>query len=316
LSLTNSPILSVVIPLYQAAPYIHLLVAELRANLTLLAISYEIIMVDDGSSDATWSLLGTHIAKYPNLHGIKLSRNFGQHQAISCGLAHSKGQWIAVMDGDLQDDPKHLAELLATAKKGYDIVFTYKTSRKHALWRNVVSKVYTSLLRQLNPQQAVYQSNMGNYSLISRKVLNAFLQLHDAERQYLMLLHWLGFSHTYICIPHKARIMGKSSYTFHKLIKLAMVGITAHSRSLLYLALYTGILFIVVSFIGIGVSYGANGTSMAYIAALIVFCTGCILSAVGIAGIYIGKIFTQSQGRPLYIVDEHMNFSTNKKGMQ
>jgi glycosyltransferase involved in cell wall biosynthesis len=303
--------LSVVSPVYQAAPVVDELVRRLHEQLGKLVDSYEIILVEDGSRDASWQKIEAQCRADERVVGIKLSRNFGQHRAITAGLQASRGQYVVVMDCDLQDDPAYLPQLYQKAREGYHIVYTRKQGRQHSWWKNLWARLFFFIFNLLTDYSKA-DAQVGAYSLLSRKVVDAFLRIKDAHRHYLLILKLLGFSHTYLDIQHQPRYAGKTSYTFGKMFRHALDGITSQSAKLLHLAVVVGfglfvisilaILFLVYKYYNIGAEIGWTS-----IMVTIVFSTGLIMMAIGVLGLYLGKIFEQVKERPLYFIEQRLN---------
>jgi dolichol-phosphate mannosyltransferase len=303
--------LSVVSPVYQAAEIVPELVTRLHDACAQITEKYEIILVDDGSQDSSWEQIEACCQADHRVVGVKLSRNFGQHQAITAGLEVSKGDFVAVMDCDLQDDPAYLPQLYAAAQEGYSIVYTRKTSRKHKAGKNLWARFFFFLFNLLSDYSKA-DEKVGAYSLLTRQVVAAFLRIKDTHRHYLLVLKLLGFSSTYLDIEHAERYAGKSSYTFRKMIRHAMDGITSQSVKLLHLAVGIGfflfivsilaILFLIYKKIYIGAEIGWTSLMVT-----IIFSTGLIMMAIGILGLYLGKVFEQVKGRPLYIIEKQLN---------
>jgi polyisoprenyl-phosphate glycosyltransferase len=310
------PLISVVSPVYKAEEILDQLVNTIIEELSRITDDYEIILVEDGSPDGSWKKIEENCFKNPRVKGIKFSRNFGQHSAITAGLKESVGDYVVVMDCDLQDNPKYIRTLYQTAKEGYDIVFTSKSKRNHPFLKNVTAKVFFSIFNWLSDTQQA-TSNQGAFSLITRKVVDAFCKINDAHRHYLMVLRWLGFKSTSIRVEHEKRLIGESAYNWRKLISHAINGITSHSDKLLKLSVGIGLLYFVISLLAIAyliVMYFIEGYKEGWASTivLLVFSTGLILMAIGVAGIYIGKIFDQVKERPLYLIDTKINFYTER----
>lgn len=303
--------LSVVSPVYQAAEIVSELVKRLHASLASITEQYEIILVDDGSQDQSWAEIAACCQADERVVGVKLSRNFGQHQAITAGLEVSRGDFVAVMDCDLQDDPAYLPQLYAEAQKGFAIVYTRKESRKHAFGKNLLARLFFFLFNLLS-NYSKSDANIGAYSMLNRQVVEAFLQIKDTHRHYLLVLKLLGFSSSYLDIKHAERYAGKSSYTFGKMFRHAMDGITSQSVKLLHLAVGIGfflfifsilaIFFLIYKKLYIGAEIGWTSLMVT-----IIFSTGLIMMAIGILGLYLGKVFEQVKGRPLYIIEKQLN---------
>lgn len=304
--------LSIVSPVYNAERIVPELVRRIRSEVEKITESYEIILVEDCGPDESWAAIEKECLKSEKVKGIRLSRNFGQHFAITAGLEASKGNYVVVMDCDLQDDPMYIPQLYDKAKEGYDIVYTEKESREHSFFKNISAKIFNRIFNYLS-ENVQSHDNVGAYSLLSRKTVSAFLRMRDSQRHYLMILRWLGFQSYYLKIEHKKRYEGSSSYTLSKLINHALDGIVNHSDKLLRISIKTGFLFVLFSMLTalvILVRYFLYGSFPGYtsITILLLLSTGLILVSIGISGIYIGKIFEQSKQRPLYIIDKQINF--------
>lgn len=304
--------ISVVSPVYMAERIVPELVKQIEKELINVQCEYEIILVDDGSHDKSWHEIKNICNNNAKVKGIKLSKNFGQHYAISACLEYSSGNYVILMDCDLQDDPKYISELFAKAKEGYDIVYTFKIKRNHSLIKNINARIFYKTFNYLTDNQSA-EKNVGAYSLLSRKVVNAYISIKDTHRHYLMVLRTLGFKSEYIPIEHSKRFHGKSSYNFSKLYKHALNGITSQSGKLLKLSIGLGFIlffFSIIWALSLVIQYYIKGSEPGY-TSLMVFMqlsTGLILISIGITGIYIGKIFEQVKNRPIYIIDEKINF--------
>ena len=230
-----------VIPVYGCDTCLRALHGRLRATLDKMTQSSEIIFVDDRSPDGAWETLRSLAAEDPGVKAIRMSRNFGQHYAITAGIAESRGRWIAVMDCDLQDEPEHLVELHAKALEGHDIVLARRTRRRTSWPRRVAGHTYYRLRNRL--VGADMFANYTNLSLISRKVAEAFLALRDRDRQYLLILHWLGFNRAEIEVDPAERHSGRSAYNWRALVRVAVDGMFFQSTVLLRWIVYAGFLF-------------------------------------------------------------------------
>jgi len=302
------PLISVVSPVYRAEDTVAELVRRIGEAMAPLTESFEIVLVDDGSPDRGWERIEECCGADPRVVGVRLSRNFGQHSAITAGLAHARGDWVVVMDCDLQDNPSYIPELYRRALDGYDIVYTIKEKRYHGAVKNYFARQFARVSNWLSSDGAA-DPRIGAYSLVSRRVVEAFLRIHDVHRHYLVLLRWLGFPATAISIRHEPRFAGRSSYSLLSLVRHAVNGIVSHSVRLLYLSVAVGFNFLCISLLGIGylvVAYLASGFRDGWTSTivLILLCTSMILLSIGTAGIYIGKIFEQVKRRPLYLVEE------------
>ena len=217
------------------------------------------------------------------------------------------------MDCDLQDNPKYISSLVEEWLKGNDIVYTIKQKRAHSFFKNISAKLFNLIFNFLLENKSIESSNqIGSYSLISRKVIEAFKKYNDYQFHYLMVLRWLGFKKSYIKVTHSNRLEGKSSYNLKKLLSHALIAIIYQSDKLLRFSIYTGFVFSIISFTGIItilIRYFTLGllTGWTSIVVIILLGTGLILISVGILGLYIGKIFEQVKNRPQYIIDEKIN---------
>lgn len=305
-------ILSVISPIYQAELTIEELIRRLTLELQKLTVDYEIILVDDGSKDEGWNVILKYSKNDYRIKGIKLSRNFGQHYAVTAGITRAVGDRLIILDCDLQDDPVYISKLMKEMDNGYDIVFTERLKRKHGLFKSIASSFYNGLFKLLSNNN--YSINMGSLVIFSKKVSTSFLQLKEKDRLYIQVLKWLGYSNTSIKVIHNERFSGKSSYAFLKLISLGLQGWTSHSLRLLQISIYLGFflafgsfclsLFILYKFLFFELQPGWPSIIIA-----ILFSTGLILLSIGITGIYIGKTFEQTKGRPLFIEDYTVNFN-------
>lgn len=305
--------ISIVTPVYKSAESLEEFVSRVSEAVSNISQYYEIILVNDCSPDNSWEIIQQLAERDNRIKGVSLSRNFGQHPAIYCGLQHSKGQVVIVMDCDLQEDPKYIPILYQKYKEGYDIVFTYKKSRKHSFWKNMAATLFTKIYNYLIDNKSLSNNkNVGSYSLISRKVVESFLRIKDCQFHYLIILRWLGFKNTYVEIEHQSRKHGKSSYNFQRLFEHALVAIIFQSDKLLRINIYVGFLIATIAFIvGIIIIIGyfihgyASGWPSLFV--LISFSFGCLLFSIGILGLYVGKMFEQTKQRPLFVIDKKIN---------
>lgn len=306
--------ISIVSPVYKNAKGIEEFISSVKKHVLAITSDFEIILVNDDSPDNSWHII-KKIAKIDNrIKGISLSRNFGQHPAIFCGLSHSSGDVVVIMDCDLQEDPSYIPLLLKKYFEGFDIVYTYKKNRAHKLWKNVATYLFFRFYNYLIDNKNIASNyKVGTYSLISRKVANSFLTFKDCQFHYILILRWLGFNYTYVEIEHFERKYGKSSYSFHKLFEHALVAIVFHSDKLLRLNIYFGFSIAFISFVlGILIifSYFLRGFApgWASIIVLNLFSLGVILFSIGILGLYIGKMFEQTKQRPMFVINDKINF--------
>lgn len=307
----SAPLLSIVSPVYGAAEIVPVLVARILAAAGSCTENFEIILVDDGSPDDSWRRILAECAREPRVKGIRLTRNFGQQNAITAGLSHARGAQVVVMDCDLQDDPQYIGPLLAKAQEGYDVVLTLRKTREYGRVRNGVTRAYYALM-QLTGDLPRVDAHISGYSLISRRVVEAYLRMGDYHRDFLMLVQWMGFKHALVEVHHAPRYKGQSTYSWSKLIRHALDTLTAHSKTLLKVSIALGFTYVAVAFAATAyliVSYFIHGYQAGWASTMVMLwaSTGCILLAIGITGIYIGNIFDQVRGRPPFLVQELVN---------
>jgi glycosyltransferase involved in cell wall biosynthesis len=309
----NKTYLSVVSPVYLAEGIVDELVKRITEEVSKITQDYEIILVEDGSEDKSWQKIEENCETDKKVKGIKLSRNFGQHYAITAGLRESKGDYVVVMDCDLQDNPKYIHKLLEKAKDGNDIVLTIHTNREHGIIKNIFSKIFHRVFNWLAGNENLRGgSQYGALSLLTRKVVQAFSEFNDYHRHYLSVIRWLGFSKIEITVDHEERFIGKTSYSFKKLIILALDGIISQTDKLLRYSIYIGFSFTMIGlfaiiYIVLLYFYSGFQSGWASIIVLIIFSTGLILMNLGIVCIYLGKLFDQVKNRPLFIIEKKIN---------
>ncbi len=300
--------LSVVIPVYKAENCLQELYRRLCNSLAQITDNFEIILVEDCGGDKSWDVIEDLAKNDPRVIGIQFSRNFGQHYGITAGLDHCRGEWVVVMDCDLQDRPEEIPRLYAKALEGFDIVLADRGKRQDGLIKRITSQIFYKIFSYLLGTD--YNGNTGNFRIISRKVVNNFLLMREQLRFFGALVNWMGFSTATIEVKHANRYAGQSTYTFNKLIKLAADAIIAFSDKPLRLVIKLGFLISLFSFvIGIYILFKALFHHSAVLgwSSLIVsiyFIGGIIIGILGIIGIYLGKTFDEIKKRPLYIVNK------------
>ncbi|MBV9339208.1 MAG: glycosyltransferase family 2 protein, partial [Solirubrobacterales bacterium] len=296
----------VVVPVYGCADYLVALHARLSDSVAQITDSYEFVFVDDRSLDDGWSVLARLAREDEHVRAFRLSRNFGQDAAITAGLSLAAGDWVVVMDCDLQEAPEDIPRMWAAAGEGYDIVRTVRRGWRHSVFRRWSSRVY----RRLTVETDV-RPDYSNLSLLSRPVVDAFLQLRDRDREYMIALDWLGFDSTQIEIEHHDRHAGESGYTLRRLVQVALDGMFFRSTVLLRLVVLLGF---VVALIGVVIALfevvdyfvEPQKTVPGYtsLAVLLLVLAGFIIVSVGVVGLYVGRIFEQVKNRPLFLIDQ------------
>jgi dolichol-phosphate mannosyltransferase len=306
--------LSVVIPVYNESSLIEELIRRVAINVKKITEDFEIIVVDDGSKDQTWELIEKEAQKENRLKGVKFSRNFGHHYAITAGLHTSTGDWVVVMDGDLQDRPEVIPDLYTKAKSGFDVVFVSRQNRPETWAYRIAQKTFYSLLNFFSGIK--FDSRQANFSIISRKVVEAFKIFPERARFYGSTIKWLGFYRSEIFADHGTRHSGKPSYTLRKRIDLALDIILSFSDRPLKITIYLGILLSSLSFL-IAASllfrtllWGYEVSGWASLIISTIFLSGVIISILGIISIYIGRIYDEVKKRPLFVISKTTNFPT------
>lgn len=300
------PQLSVVSPVYRAEGCIAELHRRLTAVLHAVGVDYEIILVDDGSPDRSAEEVARAADADSHVIGLLLSRNFGQHAAISAGIAEASGDWIVVMDCDLQDRPEDIPALYARARDGNDIVIARRDQRGRSALKRAASRAWFAILNRLTDLPV--DPAAGSFSIVSRHVADEFLRLNDQHRHYLLALRWLGFRSAYVEVGLGERFSGRSSYTLAALVRHAVSGIASHSTRLLYLSIYGAFVFVFLAVaqfawvIYLKLFHGVGVAGWASVVAAIWLTGGAILASLGVLGIYVGRIFEQVKERPLYVV--------------
>jgi glycosyltransferase involved in cell wall biosynthesis len=300
--------ISVVIPVYNCAGCLRALHERLTASVLQLTDDYEIVLVDDRSLDGAWEILRELARADRHVKVVRLSRNFGQHAAITAGLTRARGRWTVVMDCDLQEPPEEIPRLYAKAQEGYDIVRAIREGRRHSAFRRVSASLYRRMLSEREGE-----IEFSTLSMISRKVVDAFLELRDRDREYQLVLDWLGFSQATIGFAHADREGdAPSAYGSRELLRVALDGMFFRTTVLLRWIVLLG--FVVAAAGGLLGAYAVysryvEDTPPGYtsIVVLLVLLSGFIIISLGVVGLYVGRIFDQVKGRPLFVVDEQLN---------
>jgi polyisoprenyl-phosphate glycosyltransferase len=304
--------LSVVVPVYGCEGCLAALHERLTRTMSEVTGRYELVFVDDRSVDDGWTVLQRLAREDPRVRAFRLSRNFGEAAAVTAGLGKARGAWAVVMDCDLQEAPEDIPRLWAAAGEGYDLVRTTRKNWRHSRFRRWTSRMYRSLT-----QETEVRADYSNLSLLSRRVIDAFLQLNDRDREYMIVLDWLGFDSTTVEIEHHERHAGQSTYGLQRLVRIALDGMFFRSTVLLRLVVLIGF---VIALIGLGlagyelidyfVAPAKAVRGFTTLAVLMLVLAGVIIFSVGIVGLYVGRIFEQAKDRPLFLIDQE----TDRRG--
>ena len=309
--MNQNPHISIVSPVYRAELFVEKLVSEIEKAVQSLNVTYEIVLVDDRSPDNSWGKMKQISAQNPNVKSIRLSRNFGQHPAIMAGLSHANGEWIVVMDCDLQDQPKEIIKLYNKTIEGFDIVLARRTNRKDGFFKKLSSYVFHQIYGYLTDTK--FDNTIANFGLYNKKVIIEVLAMNDYIKSFPLFANWVGFKSVAIEVEHAERDSGSSSYSLSKLLSLAFNTIISFSNKPLKLFVKFGMTLSFFSFIfGTYTIYEYFNSKIKVIgySSLMVsiwFLSGIIITTIGLVGIYIGKVFDQTKGRQPFIIEEIIN---------
>lgn len=304
--------ISVVSPVYCAAPIIDILVARISEEVSKLTSSFEIILVEDRGPDNSWEKIQENCKKFSYVKGIRLAKNSGQQHAMQCGLDASKGDIVITMDCDLQDDPAEIKKLLDKSKEGYDIVVARRKDRQDSFLKKSMSTAFNKLMGYLTGTEQ--DSAVANFVLFKRNAVDALAEMNDYNRYYPMMIQWVGFNKAKVDIKHAERDIGGSSYSFKKRISLALDAILVFSDKPLRLTIKFGVLVSILSILVAVMLIWIHFTSekgvagWTSLAVLLSFFSGIIISILGMVGLYVGKTYESVKCRPTYIVDKMENF--------
>ena len=308
--------ISVVVPVYGCRAAVNELYTRTRATLEDITDDYEIILVNDCCPQGSWEEIEKICRQDPRVIGIELSRNFGQARAITAGVDYSDGDWVVVMDCDLQDRPEEIKKLYDKAQEGYDIVFAKRKDRKDTGLKKLVSRCFYKIYSFLSDEAYSYECN--NFSINCRAVADNFCRMREYHRDYAMYIYWMGFRQAEIDVETDPRKEGRSSYNLKRKIRLAEDLLTSQSDKLLKVTAHVGFamtFFSLLLIIFLSIQYFVADINDGWTSIIaVILLVGCMLmSSIGIAGIYIGNIFMQTKERPLYIVRSVLNNAKEPK---
>ena len=300
--------ISVVAPVYnELTETLVTLVDRVAVAVSSIPLDFEIILVDDGSRTETWESICALCRARPQVKGIRLARNFGQHPAIAAGLDQTTGDWVVVMDSDLQDRPEVIPELYRKMRDGYDVVFVNRARRPESAAYRLLAFVFYRLLNLLSGEY--YERRQANFSMVSRQVVEAFRLVPDRDRFYGGVIRWLGFRASSIDAQHGTRQYGRTRYDLRARLRFAFRVIFGFSSRLLYVSIVVGLLMALLSFVAVAVivSDKISHPSMPVpgwpsVMTAVFFTAGVTNVMLGLVGIYVGKLFEQNKNRPIYIV--------------
>jgi len=311
---------SVVVPLYNEELVINETYKILKEVMDSTGEPYEIILVNDGSYDRTLEISKQICKENKNVRLVSFSRNFGHQAAITAGMEFACGQAIIVIDADLQDPPEVILEMIKKWKEGFDVIYGQRLERQgESFFKRATAKIYYRVLKYMSDVDMPVDA--GDFRLIDRKVCDALNKLPERNRYVRGLISWLGFKQTSVKFVRKERFAGETKYSFKKMLKFAFDGITAFSHKPLKISGYLGFLITLSSFVYfVVIMYRMLFTDnmvpgWLILAVIVLFVNGVILLMLGTLGEYIGRIYDEAKGRPLYILDEKTGFEEDGENL-
>lgn len=303
-------LVSIIIPVFNEEANIEPLLAELKAAYPDF---YELLLIDDGSSDNTLAAISSAAQNDPRIKCISLSRNFGHQNALMAGLEHASGDYIITMDGDLQHPPKLIPEMIGLLNNGSDIVITKRNKTENIGWlKKQLTIVFYKFINAISTTKI--EPNVSDFKAFNRKVLNNVLQFKERDLFLRGIFSWIGFKTSTIAFDAPARKYGTTKYSFSKMLRLALKGTTSFSFKPLRVALLVGSIISLFAFaFGIFalVEYYKGNTVPGWASLIIavMFLGGTQLLAIGLLGEYIASLFTETKRRPLYLIDKKINLN-------
>ena len=306
---TQPPLISVITPVYRGESSIEALYTRVKNTLeTHLTARFEFIMVDDQSPDRAWPVIERLVSNDPRVVGVRLSRNFGQYMALTAGLDRAQGEWVIILDCDLQDVPEEIPKLYAKAQEGFDIVLAQRVERQDTFFKRFCSQAFHKVFSYLTETQQ--DPSTAQFGIYHRNVVQTLIGMRERLRYLPAFIDWIGFRVTRIPVEHAEREHGGSSYSFNRLLHLAFDTILAFSDKPLRLIVKLGVSIALCSLLAaitlvirawMGFQEPLGWTSLMV---AISFFSGLMILIMGLNGLYIARIFDEVKGRPLYIVQQ------------
>jgi dolichol-phosphate mannosyltransferase len=303
--------ISIVSPVYKAEKIVPELVKRIEDSVSKITPNYEIILVEDCGLDNSWEMIKTICQINQKVKGIHFSRNFGQHYAIAAGLDFAAGEWIVVMDCDLQDKPEEIGKLYNKAIEGYDMVLAKRIQRQHSFIKRMGSNIFYKFLGYMTETEQ--DSSIANFGIYNNKVIKSVNQLREQIKFFPASVQWVGYKRTSIEIQHAERFEGESSYNFKRLWRLGFNTIIAFSEKPLKLVVKLGVIIAILSVVSalilVVLALNHKFTVIGWSSLIISICffSGLIIFILGIIGLYLSRVFNEVKGRPLYIINEQKN---------
>ncbi len=287
------------------------LVERIKASVETITSDFEIILVNDASPDMSWREIETQCKEDMRVKGVNLSRNFGQHYAITAGLSFASGDWIVVMDCDLQDRPEEIPVLYAKAQEGWDIVMARRIDRQDRFFKRLSSTLFNAVFNWLSGTNK--DSSEANFGIYKKAVIDEYNKMPEYARAFTSLVAYLGFKKSAIDVEHAERLEGSSSYSLRTLLKLAFDVMISNTNKPLMMSVQIGFLMAIISFTLAIYNFTAKLIGLVEVAGYtstifsIWFVGGLIMMMMGVIGLYIDKIFDQVKGRQIFIVMDKLN---------
>ena len=316
--------ISIIVPCFNEAAVLPMLFERLQSTAPSWGVDYEVICVDDGSSDRTWALLQEQNRRDARWRGLSFARNFGHQTAVSAGLHFATGDAVVVIDADLQDPPEAIAPLLAKWRAGFEVVYATRRQRRDPLLKRTLAWGFYRVLSRLTPLSL--PADAGDFCLLDRRVVNVIKSLPERNRYLRGLRTWCGYRQTSVAFDRAERAAGRPQYTLKKSFKLAMDGLFSFSAAPLRLATHLGLWVSGFAFFGVVFTLAqklfasqfakiglAPGAGFPTIVISILFLGGVQLICLGILGEYIGRIYDEVKGRPLWVIRESAGLTAPEK---
>src|SRR5689334_12428794 len=284
-----------------------------RVCAALEGVPFELVVVDDGSSDETPGILAALAERDPRVKVVELSRNFGHQTAITAGLDHATGDAVVMIDADLQDPPELITTMLERWREGADVVYAVRTQREgETRFKLATARWFYRLISKVSAIDL--RPDAGDFRLLDRRALDALLAMRERNRYLRGMTVWVGFTQTAVAYKRDARYAGKTKYPLRKMVRFALDAIVSFSQTPLQVATLTGFACAAIAFIGIPVAVTMRifgqfvpGVTTTVIAVLLL--GGIQLMAIGVIGEYVGRVYDEVKARPLYLVRERRNLS-------
>ncbi len=300
--------LSVVVPCYNEQECLRQMHRRVSDVCRALGASYEIVLVDDGSTDATWALIAQLHAEDPAVAGVKLSRNHGHQLALSCGLKVCRGERIFILDADLQDPPELLPQMMARMDAGADVVYGRRAHRAgESRFKLASASLFYRLLGRLS--EVEIPRDVGDFRLVSRRALDALNAMPEQHRFIRGMISWVGFRQEPLLYDRDARFAGETKYPLRRMVRFAADAVASFSTRPLAIA---GVISLATAAVGVGilvyaaVSYvsGRAVSGWTSLVGVVAILSSVQLAYLGVIGFYLGRLYEEAKGRPLYIVEE------------